>query len=88
MKKSEALQQRKDLIRLITEWTRAEIMSRFGRFDNLEYADYFRIKIEKEDEIRQMLFGSSELIVLGKQWGLVKDKPTRRKRKTRGKKKT
>ena len=88
MKKSEALQQRKDLIRLITEWTRAEIISRFGRFDNLEFADYFRIKIEKEDEIRQLLFGSSELVVLGKQWGLVKDKPTRRKRKTRGKKKT
>lgn len=79
MKKSEALQQRKELLKLIEQWTRAEIIARFGRFDNLEFLDYARIEIEKRDEIRQLLFGESELIQLAERWGLVKSK--RRKRK-------
>lgn len=79
MKKSEALQQRKELLKLIEQWTRAEIMARFGRFDSLEFGDYARVEIEKRDEIRQLVFGESELIVLAEKWGLVKSK--RRKRK-------
>jgi len=77
MKKSEALKQRKKLLALIEQWTRAEIMARIGRFDNLEYLDYFRIKLEKEDEIRQLCFGESELVVLADRWGLAK--PRRKK---------
>ena len=81
MKKSEALQQRKELLRLIEEWTHAEIMARVGRFDNLEYADYFRTKLEKEDELRTFIFGTSNLIELGTRWGLIKEKPRRPKMK-------
>jgi len=77
MKKSEALKQRKKLLQLIEQWTRAEIMARLGRFDNLEYLDYFRIKLEKEDEIRRLCFGESELVVLADRWGLAK--PRRKK---------
>jgi len=80
MRKSEALQQRKELLQLIEQWARAEIMARFGRFDNLEYLDYARIKLEKEDEIRQLVFGESELIVLADMWGLVKLKRDRKRR--------
>ena len=83
MKKSEALQQRKEILRLIEEQTRAEIMVRFGRFDNLEYADYFRIKLEKEDELREFIFGTSDLIELGTRWGLIKEKHNRRKKARR-----
>ena len=74
MKRSEVLQQRKELIKLIEQWTRAEIMARFGRFDNLEFADYAVIKLKKEDEIRQLVFGESELVVLAERWGLIKPK--------------
>ena len=81
MKKSEALQQRKELIKLIEQWTRAEIMARLGRFDNLEYLDYAQIQLDKKDEIRQLVFGSSELVTLADRWGLVKDKPRRKKKK-------
>jgi len=81
MKKSEALQQRKELLKLIEQWTRAEIMARVGRFDNLEYADYFRTKLEKEDELRKFIFGTSNLVELGTRWGLIK--PKRRKKKRR-----
>ena len=79
MKKSEALQQRRKLLNLIEQQTRAEIISRLDRFDNLEFADYFRIKLEKEDEIRELVFGTSDLIVLAERWELAKDKQRRKK---------
>ncbi len=80
MKKSETLQQRKELLGLIEQWTRAEIMARFGQFDNLEFADYAQIQLDKKDEIRQLVFGESELVVLADRWGLVKPKRNRKRR--------
>lgn len=82
MKKSEALQQRKELIKLIEEWTRAEVLARFGRFDNLEYLDHARIEVEKRDEIRRLVFDTGDLIVLGVRWEMLKQRG-RRKRKER-----
>jgi len=61
IKRSEAIH----IIELLEQWTRAEIMARFGPFKSLEYADYFRTKIEKEDELREYLFGTSDLTKLG-----------------------
>jgi len=81
MKKLEALQQRKELLKLIEQWTRAEIIARLGRFDNLEYLDYAQIQLDKKDEIRQLVFGTSDILVLGDRWGLIK--PKRRKKKRR-----
>ena len=79
IKKSQALH----ILKLLEQITRAEIMARFGRFDNLEYADYFRIKLEKEDELREYLFGTSNLSELGIRWGILKEKLNRRKKKKR-----
>jgi len=81
MNKLEALQQRKELLKLIEQWTRAEIIARLGRFDNLEYLDYAQIQLDKKDEIRQLVFGTSDILVLGDRWGLIK--PKRRKKKRR-----
>ena len=67
MKKSEA----KQLRDLVEQWARADVMSRVGRFNNLEFLDYAGIKLEKEDEIRQLLFGTSELIELAEMWNMV-----------------
>ena len=85
MTKTEALKQRKELLSLIEQWTRAEIMARLGRFDNLEYLDYAQIQIEKEDEIRELVFGTSDILVLNDMWGLVKSKRHRKKKKRRSK---
>lgn len=82
MTKTEALQQRKELVKLVEQWTRAEIMARLGRFDNLEFADYAQIELEKRDEIRQLVFGESEIIRLAERWNLIKSK---RRKKKRGK---
>ena len=62
IKKSQA----KKLFKLVEEETRAEIMSRHGRFENLEFANYYQIKLDKQDKIRKLCFGSSDLVRLGK----------------------
>jgi len=67
MKKSEA----KKLRDLVEQWTRADVMSRMGRFDNLEFANYAMIKLEKENEIRQLLFGESEIVKLAEMWNMI-----------------
>jgi len=67
------IKKRKRLLRLLKHWTRAEIIARHGRFDNLGFADYHHIMIDKENEIREMLYGSSNLHQLGIKWGILKE---------------
>ena len=63
-------------------WTRAEIMARLGRFDNLEYINYAIIENELRDKIREKLFGSSNLVILGEKWNMLKDKKNGKSKKT------
>ncbi len=77
IKKSQA----KKLLKLVEEETRAEIMSRHGRFENLEFANYYQIKLDKQDKIRKLCFGSSDLVRLGIKWGLLKEKEKKRRKK-------
>jgi len=70
----------KQLKKLLREWTRAEVMARHGRFDNLEYADYYMIKLEKESKIRKKLFKTDNLVDLGLKWGLLKPRKGKERR--------
>jgi low affinity Fe/Cu permease len=58
--------QARKLVKLLDQWTRAEVMSRIGRFDNMEFADYAHMKIEIENKLREMLYGTSDLVGLSK----------------------
>lgn len=69
--KTEALQQRKEMLKLIEQWTRAEIMARYARFDNNEFTNYATIQIEMEDKLRDLVFGTDNLVALGVRWGLL-----------------
>lgn len=60
---------RKLLYRLIKQWTRAEIMARFGPFWPESGDNRFTV-LKKEDEIRELLFGTKDLMELGQRWGL------------------
>jgi len=62
----------KRLKKLLTQWTRAEVMARIGQFDNLEYTDYAMTEVALRNKIRKKLFGSSDLAKLGIKWGLIK----------------
>lgn len=71
MTRTEALQQRRELLKLIEQWTRAEIIARLGKFDNEGYIDYAKVQIRKQDEIRKLVFGTSDFLVLGARWEII-----------------
>lgn len=61
----------KRILALVEQWTRCEIIARLGRFDNLGFADYAVKKIEKADELRKFIYGTSDLVKLGERWKLL-----------------
>jgi len=71
--------QARKLIILLERETRCEIMARFGRFDNLEFAEYSKKQQEYKDKIREKLFGTSNILELGEQWGMIKRRKNVRK---------
>lgn len=73
-----------ELTKLIEQQTRAEIMARLGPMQSS--VDYFRMQLLLMDKVREELFGSSNLVTLGIQWGIVK--PSKKKRTKRTKKRS
>ncbi len=67
IKKSQA----KHLLKLIEEMTQAEVLARLGRFNKLEYADWYMVSIKKREELLEYIFETSSLVELGKRWGLL-----------------
>lgn len=52
-----------------------------------DYGDYFRDKLDKADEIRELLFGTSDIIQLGEHLGLpVNPRHIRKKKRKKDKK--
>lgn len=68
------------LLKLLEYETRCEIIARFGRFDNLEFGEYAVRQIEYKNKIRELVFGTSDLVVLGTQWKLISDGKRRKKK--------
>jgi len=82
MKKSEALQQRKELLRLVKEWIKADVMLIYGeRLDNLSFLDFMDTKIQKATEIRQLIYGESDLNKLAFLLGLIPPEERRKKKR-------
>lgn len=80
MKKEEA----ERLYELVEKWTRCEIMGRHGvsNTHTLEFADYTNKHLKYEDKIREHIWGTSDLVELGRQWGLLQEhKRTKKKGK-------
>lgn len=72
MTKTEALQQRKELLTLIDKWTAAEIMARIGALTTKRGVDFSQIMVQTKDGIRQLIYGESDLVKLGKLFGILK----------------
>ena len=77
IKKSQA----KHIIELIEQEARAEVMARVAPFDNLEFADYAMMQIEKKDELRKYVFGTSCLIKLADIFGISLERKKHKKKK-------
>jgi len=59
------------LVIMLERWTRCEILARLGGIANLECVDYFTKKIDYENKIRKALFGSDNIVELGKKWDIL-----------------
>ncbi|KKL75924.1 hypothetical protein LCGC14_2050040 [marine sediment metagenome] len=66
------LEQVEQLLTLIKEWTRYEIAARLLPLETNLCIDYYRRMLEKENEIRFLLYGSSDLPTLAKLQGMNK----------------
>lgn len=66
------------LLTLIERETRCEIMARLGRFDNLEFMDYALKQRKYQDRIRELIFGTSNILQLAQDWGMIRRKQKRR----------
>lgn len=62
-----------ELYALIEQWTRAEIMARFGYLGGSGNICYAHIQVEIKDKIRVLVHGTDDLVVLGARWGILKD---------------
>ena len=84
-------QDRKQLYKLIEQWTRATIISRYTSFEWIKFGDAHFTAIQKEDEIRKLMYGTSDLVELGYKWGLpihiMKEKKINKNNKNMKKKK-
>ena len=70
------------LLRLLEEEARAEVTSRMSGLENS--STYYMLMLEKRDEIRELLFGTSCLVELGIQFGILKDDRPKKKQKKKG----
>ena len=76
---------RKKLYKLLEQWTRCEIVARFAPVGWPDFGDYFYEKLKKEEEIRKLMFGEGDLILLGERWG-IRGCEQRKRKKKNGKK--
>ena len=61
-----------ELYTLIKKWTAAEIMARLGILDIKRAVDFYQTMLNAENEIRKLLYGTDDLLVLGIRWGMLR----------------
>ena len=81
IKKSQALK----IIELYKEYTRATVAARIGPLGFPACGDFSLLAQEKEDELQEYIFGTSDIVQLGEMWGIIKEYKKKRKKKRKRK---
>jgi hypothetical protein len=66
---------RKELYRLIEQWTRCELCYRFGAMGVPEFMQGHADHMDYEDKIRDLMFGTHDMLELATRWGIVRPLP-------------
>ena len=74
-------EERIKLYELIEKHARCEIVARLAPVGWQEYGDVYLKMKDTMDEIRQLMFGTSNIVVLGKRWDLLKEWDNEKKHK-------
>ena len=74
---------RKKLYRLLEEWTRYDIAARFAPIGWVGWGDCYNEKLKREEQIRKLMFGTEDLLELGKLWKIkgCRDKTEKKTKK-------
>jgi hypothetical protein len=77
--KSEAVK----MFKLYRKMTKMEVAARMGVLGFPGCVDFANKKVELENKLREFLFGTSDLVKLGRKWNIpmVGDQPKRRRKK-------
>jgi len=79
--------QAQHIVQLLDANFRAEIMARLGAgLTPRDYSNYYEDAISVLDELREYVFGSSDLVGCGLTWGLLKPQVKKKKRRKKKKK--
>ena len=81
LKKSEAIK----VIELYKEYTQATVAARIGPLGFPACGDFFLLAQQKEDELQEFIFGTSNIVQLGEMWGIIKEHKKKRKKKRKRK---
>ncbi len=73
IKKPEPVVDVPKLLALLKTWTQCEVQGRLGEWPRSDLAICWpHRQVEIEDEIRVLLYGSSDLIVLAHKWRIIR----------------
>lgn len=73
------------MFRLYRKMVKADVRSRLPSTAFPSYADWAMMRVELDTELREFLFGTSNLFELAEKWGMIK--PTSKSEERRQKKK-
>ena len=80
--------QAQHIVKLLDANYRAEIMARLGGLPPADLgATYYQDAIALLDEVREYVFGSSDMVECGLAWGLLEPHVSKKKRRKKKKKK-
>lgn len=80
--------QAQHIIKLLDQNFRAEIMARLGTgLTPCDYSNYYENAITALDEVREYVFGSSDMVKCGLAWNLLQPQVSKKKRRKKKKKK-
>lgn len=79
--------QAQHIVKLLDENFREEIMARLAPLHPPQYANHYEVAIMKLDEVREYVFGSSDMVECGLEWGLLQPTVSKKKRRKKKKKK-
>ena len=60
------------ILKLIEQMTEADVKSRLGKLPKLEFADWVNLRVQKEEELLEYIYGTSNIVELGKLRGWLK----------------
>ncbi len=71
----------RELLELLEDYTRYDVAARLGDIPRDLFTNLTQVTVDKMDEIRRFVYGSDDMVKLGLDWGILKARTRKRKKK-------